>query len=90
MKKAIKFLVLMTTVFAIFFIMLNYCSYASTTTLASADTQFDPLNAIIPTTDQTRQNAYQYLGVNPNNNNTNLSIHHKKYILVHLNLIHLY
>ena len=64
MKKAIKFLILMTTVFVMFFVMLNYCSYAS------SDTQTDPLNAILPTTDQTRQAAYQYLGVDPNGSAT--------------------
>lgn len=72
MKKANKFLVLMMTIFVIFFIILDFNSYASMTTFpgsttdAAAQTQSpDVYNGILPT-DDSKQVASQYLGVDAN------------------------
>lgn len=64
MKKANKFLILMMTIFVIFFIALNFSSYASSINLQD-DNQQDPYNSILPT-DASKQSAYQTLGVDPN------------------------
>ena len=72
MKKTNKFLVLMMTIFVIFFIILDFNSYASMTTFPGSTTdataqtqQQDVYNGILPT-DDSKQVASQYLGVDAN------------------------
>ena len=69
MKKARKFLILMMTFFVIFFIALNFNSYATMTTSPSTTDGSTPdaYNMILSTdTDANRQNAYKTMGVDPN------------------------
>lgn len=64
MKKANKLLILMMTIFVMFFLALNFNSYASSINLQDSAQQ-DVYNGIIPT-DASRQTAYQTLGVDQN------------------------
>jgi len=64
MKKANKFLILMMTIFVMFFIVLNFTSHTSAVNLQDPN-QPDAYNSIMPT-DASRQTAYQTLGVDPN------------------------
>ena len=64
MKKANQLLILMMTIFVMFFLALNFNSYASSINLQDSAQQ-DVYNGIIPT-DASRQTAYQTLGVDQN------------------------